>query len=152
LFLVGKQVMAFDRLLYTPKQFQHQLGRYFNESFAQASHADVLVRGRPGQLVRLDPATAATDRPRGLWENQSFRRIDAVAVCRDAVVVAGEMNAGAADARDSFVLAALEPNSGEAIWSETLPAAAESWGLAVDRAGRLLVTLEDGQLLCYGAE
>ena len=35
---------------------------------------------------------------------------------------------------------------------EQLPAAPVAWGLAVDRLGRIIVTLEDGRVLCFGAD
>ncbi|MCH8120309.1 MAG: PQQ-binding-like beta-propeller repeat protein, partial [Planctomycetes bacterium] len=39
---------------------------------------------------------------------------------------------------------------GSVLWSKALPSAPVNWGLAVDSVGRVIVTLEDGQILCFG--
>lgn len=62
------------------------------------------------------------------------------AVCRNAVIVACESQ-----------VVALEINSGAKLWSKSLPAAPVTWGLAVDRDGKVIVTLVDGRVVCIGA-
>jgi len=47
-------------------------------------------------------------------------------------------------------IVALNLKDGSVLWSENVPSAPVSWGLAVDRDGRVIVTLEDGQILCFG--
>jgi hypothetical protein len=44
----------------------------------------------------------------------------------------------------------LSMEDGKALWSHPLPAAVVEWGLAIDREGRAVVTLEDGTILCFG--
>ena len=66
---------------------------------------------------------------------------EALAVYSNAVVVAGKTR-----------VAAVKLGDGAVLWSEPLPGPAVTWGLAVDRDGRVIVTLEDGQVLCFGAE
>jgi len=63
----------------------------------------------------------------------------AVAVCRNAVVVAKKSE-----------VTALKLDDGRILWSVPVPSAPVPWGLAVDRNGRTIVTLEDGQVLCFG--
>jgi outer membrane protein assembly factor BamB len=46
-------------------------------------------------------------------------------------------------------LVALDLTDGHRLWAEPLPAPAVDWGLAVDREGRVIVTLEDGQVVCF---
>ncbi len=53
------------------------------------------------------------------------------------------------DVQDSEIVA-LNLKDGSVLWSEEVPSAPVSWGLAVDRDGRVIVTLEDGQVLCFG--
>jgi hypothetical protein len=36
------------------------------------------------------------------------------------------------------------------LWRQDLPGEPVRWGLAVDSGGRVLVTLRDGRILCYG--
>ena len=77
-------------------------------------------------------------RDKPLW---SYYCKDSVAwaVCSNAVVVAKKSEIVALNLRD-----------GEVLWSEAVPSAPVDWGLAVDRDGRVIVTLEDGQILCFG--
>jgi outer membrane protein assembly factor BamB len=63
----------------------------------------------------------------------------AMAVCSNAVVVAKKSE-----------IVALNLKDGGIMWSEALSSAPVIWGLAVDRAGRVIVSLEDGQILCFG--
>jgi hypothetical protein len=63
----------------------------------------------------------------------------AVAVARNAVVIADASHAAARD---------LE--SGRLLWDQALPASPVPWGMAVDRAGRVVLTLVDGQVVCFG--
>jgi len=46
----------------------------------------------------------------------------------------------------------LNLQDGKMLWSQSVPSAPVPWGLAVDRDGRVVVTLEDGQVLCFGRE
>ncbi len=65
----------------------------------------------------------------------------AIAVSRGAVVIA-----------DSSRVTALALQGGKPLWSQDLPASPVPWGMAVDRAGRVILTLVDGQVLCIGKE
>lgn len=63
----------------------------------------------------------------------------ALALCPNAVLIAtpGE-------------LAALSLEDGRVLWKQPLPAAPVAWGLAVNREGKVIVTLEGGRVLCFG--
>jgi outer membrane protein assembly factor BamB len=63
----------------------------------------------------------------------------AMAVCRNAVVVAGEKE-----------LVAFRMTDGTILWKQPLPKPPAPWGLAVDGAGRAIVTLTDGKVLGFG--
>jgi outer membrane protein assembly factor BamB len=62
-----------------------------------------------------------------------------MAVCKNAVLLATEAE-----------LVAMKPADGTVIWKQPLPKPPAPWGLAVDRAGRAVVTLTDGKVLCFG--
>jgi outer membrane protein assembly factor BamB len=51
-----------------------------------------------------------------------------------------------------WTLAARDRARGEDLWTQALPAEPVRWGIAVDRDGRIIVTLRDGRVLCYGAD
>ena len=62
-----------------------------------------------------------------------------MAACNNSVVVAKKSE-----------IVALNIEDGSVLWSEEVPSTPVSWGLAVDRDGRVIVTLEDGRVLCFG--
>lgn len=64
----------------------------------------------------------------------------AIAVCANAVVVAGGEK-----------VCAIDSNNGSVMWSYDLPVRPVDWGLAVTRDGKAVLTLEDGRVLCLGS-
>jgi outer membrane protein assembly factor BamB len=81
---------------------------------------------------RIAPST------KPMWSAQ-FKKAYAMAVCRNAILLAAETE-----------LVALNPADGAALWKQPLPKPPAPWGLAVDGAGRVVVTLTDGKVLCFG--
>jgi len=49
-----------------------------------------------------------------------------------------------------FQVASLDAETGTAVWTTELPGEPRPWGLAIDRHGRLIITLMDGRLVCLG--
>ena len=49
-----------------------------------------------------------------------------------------------------WVLRALPPGEGAPLWEQPLPSMPQRWGLAIDAAGRIAVTLRDGRVLGFG--
>jgi len=64
----------------------------------------------------------------------------ALAVCANAVLLATDRE-----------LVAIDPAGGALEWKQSLPRPPVPWGLAVDGTGRIVVTLVDGRVLCYGS-
>jgi len=92
---------------------------------------------QPGNRFNLDwNRFGISDKP--LWSYNCTDSV-ALAVCSNAVVVAKKSE-----------IVALNLKDGSVLWSEDVPSAPVSWGLAVDRNGRVIVTLEDGQIMCFG--
>jgi outer membrane protein assembly factor BamB len=78
-------------------------------------------------------------RDKPLWDYDCKDSV-AMAVCRNAVVAACKSE-----------IVALDLHDGKVLWSHNVPAAPVTWGLAIDRDGRAIVSLEDGQVLCLGS-
>ena len=91
---------------------------------------------RPRHITQAWGAFRVRSRP--LWRYERPGSV-AVALARNGVVVA-----------DSSSVVALDLEGGRELWSHPLPAAPVAWGLAVDRGGRVIVTLADGQVLSIG--
>lgn len=73
-----------------------------------------------------------------LWQYGCPKSV-AVALTTNAVIVA-----------DVSKVTAIDLSSGIPLWSENLPSAPVPWGMAVDRNGRVILSLVDGQVLCIG--
>ena len=73
-----------------------------------------------------------------LWEYNCQASV-ALAVCRNAVVVAKKSE-----------IVALNLQDGSILWVHPIPSAPVPWGLAIDREGRVIVTLKNGHVLCFG--
>ena len=68
-----------------------------------------------------------------------FGKVQAMAACANAVLLATDTE-----------LVALNLADGSVRWKQSLPQPPVPWGLAVDNAGRAVVTLVDGTVLCLG--
>lgn len=51
---------------------------------------------------------------------------------------------------DASKVWALSLETGKRLWQESLPASPVPWGMAVDRRGRVILTLVDGRVVCVG--
>ena len=87
----------------------------------------------------------AESAPKALWQDKSSRRFNSFIVTADTLLAAGQ--AGAPDARSAF-LAAVDLKDGTDVWSKQLPASVVKGGTAIDGEGRIVVSLENGQVVC----
>ena len=97
-------------------------------------------RGEPKLAQQILAAWGKPQAPelKPLWEAECKDSI-AVALAPNAVVVA-----------KSGELMALNLEDGRPLWTQPLPAAPVPWGLCVNRSGHVIVTLENGRVLCFG--
>ena len=84
--------------------------------------------------------------PKVLWQDQANRRFNGFAVSQDRLIAAGHVDS---QTNEAF-LAAIMIKEGTDQWLKRLPANAVKGGVAVDHHGRVYVSLENGQLLCFG--
>jgi len=83
--------------------------------------------------------------PRTRWRDQNQRRFTAFHVSGNSLLATGHPD----DKPQEPFLLALNIKDGKDIWKERLPSVAVKDGIAMDRAGRIFVALENGQLLCF---
>ncbi len=150
LFVVDGTVKVFDQLLYSPPKYGPS--RYFGGHFLQAGVANRTIRATTNRVVRLSNKTTEDGQPVGIWQSDLYRDPTSLAVCENAVVVAGELKQPESDEKHDaqFAVSAFDFKDGSLLWSQDLPAAPISWGLAIDRDGRSIVTLVDGTVVCIG--
>jgi hypothetical protein len=70
--------------------------------------------------------------------------------CKGSLAVAVGSNAVAV--ADAAELVVLSVQNGQVLWRQPLDYAPVPWGIATSRAGRVLLTLEDGSVRCFGGE
>ncbi|MBI4657406.1 MAG: PQQ-binding-like beta-propeller repeat protein [Verrucomicrobia bacterium] len=151
LYLVGNRVMVSDQPFYAHPKYKVYDPSVLNKTWVGSTGDRDLTWVnnlkvacyRRADDKRADRFLAAWGRPRAqgpdpLWEFESKESV-AVALANNALVVA----------RPSEI-AALSLENGRPLWAQALPGTPVPWGLAVDRNGRVIVTLEGGQVLCFG--
>jgi outer membrane protein assembly factor BamB len=83
-----------------------------------------------------------------LWQDREDRRFTSFIVADDHLLAAGHPDN---DPSAAF-LAAIRIREGSDAWRHPLPANAVKGGAAIDPTGRILVALENGQLLCFAPD
>ncbi|MDK1031918.1 MAG: PQQ-binding-like beta-propeller repeat protein, partial [Planctomycetia bacterium] len=110
---------------------------------------------KAGNSLRMfKSGEAHTPKAAPLWRSRPFQHNSAVAIAGDVVLVAGSgktvVEKSEKPAANVHGLVALSLAEGKELWRHPLPAAPVVWGLAVDRDGRILVSLRDGSIACFG--
>ncbi|MCP5111940.1 MAG: PQQ-like beta-propeller repeat protein, partial [bacterium] len=110
--------------------------KLLDSSVAEQPTAPAFMIGRWGEL-------RVPDRP--LWEAACDGSV-AFLRAKNVVMYAGKLPQGTA----SFVVMNIE--TGERMWERPieLPGPPVPWGMAVDGGGRVIATLADGQVVCFG--
>ncbi len=79
---------------------------------------------------------------KAVWQDNSGRRYTGFAASPHILLAAGH-------ARSKPILAAIDIKDGSTVWQQELPATPVKGGVAVDHGGRIVVSLEGGQVLCF---
>ncbi|HEY5909207.1 MAG TPA: PQQ-binding-like beta-propeller repeat protein [Verrucomicrobiae bacterium] len=113
-----------------------------NYDLAWANNAKLMCfAGLPGNRADFQRAlwgkTQSKD-AKPAWEFTCPKSV-AVAVCPNAVVIVTPTE-----------VTALSLQDGRVLWRRPLGAAPVPWGLAVNREGKVIITLEGGRVVCFG--
>jgi hypothetical protein len=87
-------------------------------------------------------------RTKTLWQDGQDRRFTSFVITEGHLLAAGHPDN---DPSAAF-LAAIRIREGTDAWLHSLPANAVKGGTAMDPTGRILVALENGQLLCFAPD
>ena len=98
-------------------------------------------------VALIDPKSDLK-KPKSLWRVNPFGENAAVAVGKNAVIVAGVDRDKNEQNKTTAAVCALSLKDGKEMWRYDLPADPVSWGLAVNREGQILVSLQDGRVVC----
>ncbi len=154
-FLVGQDVVVAGEPLYYDLHWPFYDNDHYNKILWTTAGSRQIVWLNDTWLLACDasqrPALAkwlqakrawnlAPKKPAALWEVHT-KPGRAVAVGRNAVVLATATD-----------LIAYDSASGKTVWSKPLEKPPVAWGLAVNRDGAVIVTLEDGKVLGFTAE
>ncbi|HUW60111.1 MAG TPA: PQQ-binding-like beta-propeller repeat protein, partial [Candidatus Bathyarchaeia archaeon] len=109
-------------------------------AYAAAAFVDLLEKGPP---IKKHPAP--------LWKTSALAdsQIQALALASDAVVVLCKSPVSR-QLVSRWRICLLDRDKGSIRWEYQLPSAVRPNGLAIDRDGRVIVTLADGGLCCFG--
>jgi outer membrane protein assembly factor BamB len=151
LYLLAGQVMVSDQPLYAHPKYKVYDSSVLAKTWAGSTPTrDVLWVNNTKVLCyprltekRAERLAKSWGNPRvegvnPVWETE-FRDSVAVAMGRNALVVV----------RPSEIIA-YQLETGRPLWNQMLPGTPVPWGLALDRAGRAIVSMEGGQVVCFG--
>jgi len=104
------------------------------------------------QKIRKDAARWAnrrgwSEKRKVIWQDKRNRHFASFVVGSDLLLASGDSGL----AGKIPFLAAMQIENGEVAWNVTLPAQPIKGGTSIDHQGRIFVTLENGQTLCYAA-
>jgi len=145
--LIGGNIQVFGRLLYSPQEYW--LGPFRLPYLLQADSGDAVIRSTGTDVFRVDPATTAVKKPKRVWSSNHLGHPVAMALGKNAVVVAGQLPPAGNSPEPAHAVAVLNLTGGQLLWSQVVPAMPLSSGLALDSAGRIVVALRDGRVLCF---
>jgi outer membrane protein assembly factor BamB len=146
LYVIDGQVRSTGYPLYWRQQDSHHI------TFARFPAADGHLAVNEGTIGLADPKPGAQGKPQWKWSRQEFTEVAGVAFAQNAVVAAGVNWTGEGpDAKASGGIAALDPKDGRVLWKHALPGVPVMFGAAIDREGRILVSLQDGRVVCLAA-
>ena len=86
-----------------------------------------------------------SEKRKAIWQDKQGRRFASFIVSPKLLLATGDMGE---ENKTSFLTAILVKD-GTTLWSESLPAKSIKGGASIDHQGRIFVTMENGQALCY---
>jgi hypothetical protein len=148
LFAVGPHVRSGGPPLYAARGDY----RMVNHAVLQTPGGDVAFAYGPhdGRVALFEPGTSLQAGVPPRWVQQPLNRVHGVAVTPQTVVVVGLRDSEQPTGEPEPWLIALRVSDGTTVWSQPLPAPSVPWGVLVDRDGRVVVSLQDGQVVCFG--
>lgn len=147
LFLADGQVRVVDSMMYAPREYIPS--RYHAKYLLQVASGNRVIQGTQNAMMCLELGAAEDAKPKLVWKEERMVDTSAVVMSGNGILVAGLLPAANQDEEPRPALQFIDAASGKLLWSEILPAPTVNWGVAVDRDGRVIATLRNGQTVCY---
>ena len=151
--VLGKDLYVIDGQVRTtgyPLYWRQQDSHHITMARFPAAGGHIAVTGN--QVGLADPNPNAQGQPQFKWSRPAFQEYAAVAFAENAILVAGmDWTGEGPNQRGTGGLEAIDPKDGKTLWRRALPGLPVMFGVAIDRDGRVLVSLQDGRVVCLGA-
>jgi hypothetical protein len=95
--------------------------------------------------------SAVTEKLLASWGNPRLPQLTPQWAHKNKDILALAVAANAAVVATPTELIAHDLQDGKVLWTQPLPTSPVPWGLAINREGRIIVTLEGGQVVCFSA-
>jgi len=152
LYVSGDQVVASGLPLYWRPEDSHFINAVELASSAGNISVTTPPNGQPSTVALLDAKAGADGKPKAIWTAPPLGEVAGIVIMKDAVLIASvERTQTNNETKTASSLTALNLSDGKALWKQPLPAEPVSFGLAVDRENRVLVSFRDGRVLGFGA-
>jgi outer membrane protein assembly factor BamB len=144
LFVFGGQVRAAGYPLYWRQEDAHLIENAVLESAA----GPISIAGP--RIALVGEKKDDKGNPVAVWAQEAFADITAAVAAPNAILVAGvDREMVDKELRFRAGIAAFDPADGKELWKHPLPAATVQWGAAVGPDGQIVLTLQDGRVLCF---
>lgn len=126
-------------------------GLYFNDLALQEKPPEgtkPVFKDAAGEFIRTQSRRRkeGPPLPKNIWQDDQRRRFNGFVVSESRLLAAGHPE----EKEDEAFLVGIRVEDGSDLWNEPLPIPAVKGGLAIDAERRVFVTLENGELRCYG--
>jgi outer membrane protein assembly factor BamB len=119
---------------------------YEGSQFVNLSRQAALPPGSPKPIKEAARwVRRGGKKPEALWQDKANRRFTSFVVTDSTLLATGHVEG---DDGNSF-LVSMDTSDGSDNWLESIPAGAVKGGAAIDHQGRIFLSLENGQLLCF---
>jgi outer membrane protein assembly factor BamB len=149
LFLVGDQVQAGGPPLHAAARGDY---RMVNQATLQTPIGDLVLAYGPhdGRVALFESEASQQPGTRPRWQAQPLNRVLGVAITTQTIVIAGLRDAEQPAEPPQAHLMAVSVENGAIRWHQPLPVTPVPWGVLVDRDGHIVVSQQDGGLVCLG--
>lgn len=155
LYLVEGRVMVGGQPFYAhPKYKVYDSSVLEKTWYASCGDRDILwsSNGKDSKLLCYPRVEAQrSERLLGGWGKMGLRGVEPAweTDCRDSTAVA--LGKNAIVVARGVELVAVNVSDGRLLWAHMIPGVTVPWGVALDQAGRIYVSLEGGLVVCYGS-